>query len=110
MEEWRVLNLSDMLKQAQGLQTKISELYDRLADKKVVGTSGGGMVTVEVNGRMEVLSVRIDRDMVGPEDFEMLEELITAACNSALGRARDMVAEEMRGVGGGVNLPGLFQP
>jgi DNA-binding YbaB/EbfC family protein len=110
MEAKRVLNLSDMFKQAQGLQAKISELYDRLAEKKAVGTSGGGMVTVEVNGRMEVLSVRIDRDLVGPEDFEMLEELIAAACNEALGRARDMTAEEMRKIGGGINLPGLFQP
>ncbi len=98
------------LQQVKALQEKMAKMQEELAFKKVEASSGGGMVTVEVNGRQEVLSIRIDPQVVDPEDIEMLQDLIVAAVNDGLRRAQEMAAAEMGKLAGGLNIPGLNIP
>ena len=97
----------EMLKQAQEIQSRLAKLQEELAAKTVEASSGGGMVTVVVNGRQEVLSVRIEKEVVTPEEIDLLQDLVRAAVNEALSRSREMMAAEMAKITGGVNLPGL---
>ncbi|MGC8490138.1 MAG: YbaB/EbfC family nucleoid-associated protein [Syntrophobacteraceae bacterium] len=98
------------MQQVKALQEKMTRMQEELALKKVEASSGGGMVTVEVNGKQEVLSVKIDRQVVDPEDIEMLQDLIVAAVNDGLRRAQEMAASEMGKLAGGLNIPGLNIP
>ena len=102
-----MLGIKDLLQQAQGLQSKLATLQDELAQKTVIGNSGGGMVTVEANGAQEILSIKIEKELISPDDQEMLEDLIVAATNDALGRAKEMMTEEMSKLTGGIRIPGL---
>jgi len=100
----------DILKQAQKMQEQLARIQEEAGNKTVEATSGGGMVTVIANGRQEILSIKIEKEVINPEDAEMLQDLIVAATNEALRKARDMMAEEMKGLGGslGLNIPGLM--
>ncbi len=98
------------MQQVKALQEKMSKMQEELALKKVEASAGGGMVTVEVNGKQEVLSIKIDRQVVDPEDVEMLQDLIVAAVNDGLRRAQEMAAGEMGKLAGGLNIPGLNIP
>ena len=98
------------LQQVKALQEKMSKIQEELALKKVEASAGGGMVTVEVSGRQELLSIKIDRQVVDPEDIEMLQDLIVAAVNDGLRRAQEMAASEMGKLAGGINIPGLNIP
>ena len=98
------------LQQVKALQEKMAKMQEELALKKVEATAGGGMVTVVVNGRQEVLSIKIDRQVVDPEDIEMLQDLIVAAINDGLRRAQEMASAEMGKLAGGLNIPGLNLP
>uniref|UniRef100_A0A7C3SHX7 Nucleoid-associated protein ENV62_01700 n=1 Tax=Desulfobacca acetoxidans TaxID=60893 RepID=A0A7C3SHX7_9BACT len=100
-------NLSGLMKQAQKLQSKIAEMQEELGRRTVTAQAGGGMVVATVNGRQELVSLRIDPEVANPEDIEMLQDLITAAVNEALNRSREMVAQEMSKLTGGLQLPGL---
>jgi len=100
-------NMGQLLKQAQQFQAKMAKLQEELAERNVEATAGGGMVTVVANGKQEILSIRIDPEVIDPEDPEMLQDLILAAINDALGRARQMAQEEMGKLTQGINLPGL---
>lgn len=100
--------LGDMMRQAQVLQEKMAKAQEEVGKKTVEATSGGGMVMVVANGRQEVLSIKIDPQVVNPQDIEMLQDLVLAAINEALKKSRDMMAEEMKGLTGGLNLPGMF--
>ena len=102
-----MLGIKDLLQQAQGLQSKLADLQEELARKTVIGNSGGGMVTVEANGAQEILSIKIEKELISPDDQEMLEDLIVAATNDALSRAKEMVTEEMSKLTGGIRIPGL---
>jgi DNA-binding YbaB/EbfC family protein len=102
-----VKNLSGLMKQAQKLQSKIAEMQEELGRRTVTAQAGGGMVVATVNGRQELVSLRIDPEVANPEDIEMLQDLITAAVNEALNRSREMVAQEMSKLTGGLQLPGL---
>jgi DNA-binding YbaB/EbfC family protein len=82
-------------------------LQEELAEKTVESSSGGGMVTVVANGRQQVVSIRIEREVVDPEDVEMLQDLVLAAVNDALAKAQEMVSSEMGKLTGGMNIPGL---
>ena len=95
------------MKQAQKLQTKMLKLQEDLADKTVETTTGGGMVKVVANGRQQILSIEIEKEVVDPEDVEMLQDLIMAAVNDALVKSQDMVQSEMGKLTGGMNIPGL---
>jgi DNA-binding YbaB/EbfC family protein len=106
-----VPNMGNILKQAQQFQAKLAKLQEELGDKTVVATSGGGMVAVVANGRQEIVSINIDPEVIDPRDKEMLQDLIMAAVNDALSRAKSMMNEEMGKLTQGLNLPqipGLF--
>jgi DNA-binding YbaB/EbfC family protein len=101
-------NLGNMMKQAQKLQSKMLEMQEELGNRTVSAQVGGGMVEVVANGRQEILSLRIDPEVVNPDDTEMLQDLILAAVNDALNRSREMVSAEMAKLTGGLKIPGLF--
>jgi len=101
-------NIGKLMKQAQQMQAKMQKLQEELAQKEVEGTSGGGMVTVKMNGQQEVLSVRIEADVFNDGDKEMLEDLIVAAFNEARRQVADMTKEEMSKITGGLPMPGMF--
>ncbi len=101
-------NMAEQFNLLQKVQKEMAKLQDELEDMTVEGTAGGGMVTVEANGKQKILSVKIDPEVVVPDDVEMLEDLIAAATNQALDRSRELAQEEMQKIAGGVlgNLPG----
>ena len=101
-------NMNKMMKQVQKMQADMAKLQQELAEKEVEASSGGGVVTVKVNGKQEVLAIKIKPEAVDPEDVEMLEDLITAAVNEALRKSQEMVAGEMSKITGGMKIPGLF--
>ncbi len=98
-------NLGNLMKQAQQMQARMGELQARLAETEVSGAAGGSMVQVTVNGKGDLRRVKIDPALVKPEDVEVLEDLIVAACNDAKGKAEAMMNEEMQKLTGGLNLP-----
>ncbi len=99
--------LGNILKEAQKLQAQLEVIREEAAKKKVEATAGGGMVTVEANGNQELVSIKIDREVINPEDPQMLEDLILAACNEGLRKSREMVQAEMGKIAGGLRIPGL---
>ena len=101
-------DLGNMMKQAQKLQSKMLAMQEELGSRTVTVQVGGGMVEVVANGRQEVLSLRIDPEVVNSDDTEMLQDLILAAVNDALNRSREMVSDEMSKLTGGMKIPGLF--
>jgi DNA-binding YbaB/EbfC family protein len=100
-------NMGNLLKQAQQFQARMARLQEELGEKTVEASAGGGMVTVVVNGRQEVISIRIDPEVIHPDEAEMLQDLILAAVNDALSRAKSMVNEEMGKLTQGLNLPNI---
>jgi DNA-binding YbaB/EbfC family protein len=100
--------LGDLMKQAQRMKAEMDRIQSEVAAKTVEGSAGGGMVTVVANGKGEILSVRIDPEIARGEDQEMLQDLVTAAANDALRKARELLAQEVSRVAGGLGLPGLF--
>jgi DNA-binding YbaB/EbfC family protein len=100
--------LGDLMKQAQRMKAEMDRIQAEVAAKTVEGSAGGGMVTVVANGKGEILSVRIDPEVARGEDQEMLQDLVTAAANDALRKARELLAQEVSRVAGGLGLPGLF--
>ena len=105
------MGMGDIMKQAQKMQDKMQKIQDELADLQAEASSGGGMVTVVANGKQEILEVRIDKQVVDPEDVEMLEDLVVAAVNQAMEKAQELANDEMGKAAGGMlgNLPGGFK-
>jgi DNA-binding YbaB/EbfC family protein len=104
-------NLGNMLKQAQELQGRMADMQARLADLEMAGSSGGGMVTVTLNGKGEMRKIKIDESLVDPAEIEILEDLVVAAFNDAKLRVEAHVQEEMSKLTGGMSLPaGLKLP
>ncbi len=101
-------NVGNIMKQAQAMQEQLAKIQEQAAAKTVDGTAGGGMVTVTASGAMQVVAMKIDPEVLKSGDTEMLQDLIVAAANDALRKARDMMAEEMKTVTGGLRIPGLF--
>ena len=99
--------LGDIMKQAQKMQQELLRIQEELATKTVEATSGGGMVTVVVSGRLELVSIKIEKDVVDPGDIEMLQDLVLAAVNEGIAKAQDMTKSEMAKVTGGLPIPGL---
>jgi len=93
----------NLVKEAQKLQAQLEALKQEVAKRKVEASAGGGMVTVEANGNQEILSIKIDREVITPDDPQMLEDLVLAAVNEALRKAREMVASEMSKLAGGTS-------
>lgn len=100
--------MGDMMKQAQKLQAKMIKLQEELADKTVETSAGGGMVKVVANGKQQIISINIEKEVVDPEDVEMLQDLILAAVNDALAKSQEMVSGEMGKLTGGLKIPGLI--
>ena len=103
------MNIQQMMKQAQALQMKVAALQEELKGREQIGLAGGGKVKVTMNGANEILSVEISPDVVRPEETDLLEDLVLAACRDARAKVTSMVEVEMKKVTGGMGLPpGLF--
>lgn len=102
------MNMEDLLKQAQQFQQKMGTIQEELSQKVVTGTAGGGMVTATVNGKGELIGLAIEQDIVNADDVQMLQDLVLAAVNDGLNKARELGREEMGKLTGGMNLPGMF--
>jgi hypothetical protein len=100
--------MNEMLRQAQIMQRKMTEAQDELKAKEVEASSGGGMVTVKVTGAQEVTEVRIEPSVMESGDVEMLQDLVMTAANEAIKKSKDMMEEAMKGVTGGLSIPGMF--
>ncbi len=99
--------MGNMMKQAQKLQEKMLKLQEELGKKTVEASSGGGMVRVMANGKQQIISINIEKEVVDPDDIEMLQDLILAAVNDALTKSQEMVSGEMGKLTGGLSIPGL---
>ena len=100
--------LAQIMKQAQMMQQKMAKLQEEAAQQSAEAASGGGAVTAVVNGKNQILSLTIKKEAVDPEDVEMLQDMIIAAVNDALGKVQSEMSEQMSKVTGGLNIPGLF--
>jgi DNA-binding YbaB/EbfC family protein len=101
-------NMSTILKQAQAMQEQMAKLQEQAASKTASGTAGGGIVTVTANGALQIVSVTIDPELIKSGDVEMLQDLVVAAANDALRKAKDLMEQEMKALTGGLKIPGLF--
>jgi len=102
------MDISSLMKQAQDFQQKMGEVQEELAKKTVTSEVGGGMVKVTVNGKQELLAIQIEKEVINPDDADMLQDLIAAAVNDAMRKAREMIQSEMGRLTGGINIPGLM--
>ncbi|MBI3126843.1 MAG: YbaB/EbfC family nucleoid-associated protein [Candidatus Tectomicrobia bacterium] len=100
--------IGNLMKQARQMQDRMQKVQEEMAARRVEASSGGGMVTVAANGQGEILSIKIEKQVVDPEDVEMLEDLVRAACNEAVKKGREMMAEEMKKITGGLSIPGMM--
>ena len=99
--------MGNLLKQAQEMQSRMAKMQEELAQKTVDGSAGGGMVRVTVNGQLALMAIKIDPTVIDSEEKEMLEDLIMAAVNDGMRKARDMASTEMSKITGGLKIPGL---
>jgi len=99
--------MNSMMKQAQSLQKKMMKTQAELATKTIEASSGGGMVKVIANGAQKIESIVMEKEVVDPEDIEMLQDLVLAAVNDALNKSQGVVSAEMGKLTGGLNIPGL---
>ena len=100
-------NMNNMMKQAQKLQKKMLKTQEELAKKTVETSAGGGMVKVIANGSQKIESIVLEKEIIDPDDVEMLQDLVLAAVNDALNKSQEMVSKEMGKLTGGLNIPGL---
>ena len=99
--------LGNIMKQAQELQERLGKIQEDAANRTVEASAGGGMVTAVVTGKLEVVALHIDPEVLKGQDVEMVQDLVVAAVNQGIRKAQEMMAEEMRKVTGGLNIPGL---
>ena len=99
--------IGNLMKQAQKMQQEMGRIQEESRKKTVEASAGGGMVVATANGALEIVSLKIEKDVVNPDDIEMLQDLVMAAMNEALRRAQQMISEDMKKATGGLNLPGL---
>ena len=97
----------NMMKEAQRLQREMERMQEEIGKKIVEATAGGGMVTVQANGKQELISIKIDPEVIVKDDAQMLEDLVLAACNEALRKSRELVQQELGKLTGGLKIPGL---
>lgn len=100
--------MGNIMKEAQRLQAQMENLREEVAMRTVEATAGGGMVTVVANGNQEIISIKIEREVISPDDPQMLEDLVLAATNEALRKAKEMLVAEMSKLAGGMKIPGLM--
>ena len=102
-----VKGFGNLMKEAQKLQAQMEAIQAEAATKRVEATAGGGMVTVQANGKQEIVSIKIDREVITPDDAQMLEDLVMAACNEALRKSKEMMQAELGKLSAGLKIPGL---
>ena len=102
------MNMHEIMRQAQQMQKKIAEVQEALAQRTFTANAGGGMITATVNGRQEVVSIVIEKQVIDPNEQEMLQDLIAAAVNAALKISQETVNAEMAKITGGMGIPGMF--
>ena len=102
------MDMSEIMRQAQDFQERMTRVQDELADRVVTASVGGGMVSVTVNGKNKLLSIQIDKEVINPDDQVMLQDLIVSAVNEGIKKAQDMAQTEMKKLTGGMNIPGMF--
>ena len=107
MSDEKMPDLGNIMNMAQQLQGEVAKMQDELSRKEYEASAGGGMVSAVVNGQYEVISVKIEKDVVDPNDVAMLQDLIVAAVNQAVGKVREAAKDEMSKLTGGLNLPGM---
>ena len=100
-------NFNTIMKQAKKMQERMANLQKELEAKTIEAQAGGGMVSVVVNGKYEIVSLKIEKEVVNPEDIEMLQDLIAAAVNEGIRKSQEMASSEMSKITGGLNIPGL---
>jgi len=102
-----VKGFGNMMKEAQKLQAQMEKMQEEVGKKVVEATAGGGMVTVQANGKQELVSIKLDPEVINKDDAQMLEDLVLAACNEALRKSRELVQQELGKLTGGLKIPGL---
>jgi len=102
-----VQNFGNLMKQAKKMQEQIGQLQQELEMKTIEAQAGGGMVRVVVDGKFKIVSIKIEKEVVNPEDIEMLQDLISAAVNEGIRKAQEMASEEMAKITGGLGIPGM---
>lgn len=102
------MKFDKILKQAQKMQADMARIQEELANERIEGMAGGGMVKATVNGQGDIMAVHLEKEVVTPEDTEMLEDLIVAAVNDAVRKSREIAGERMSGVTGGMGFPGMM--
>ncbi len=101
------MDLSSIMQQARDMHEKMAKIQNDLASKTITGSAGGGMVNVEATGRGDIISVKIEPELIDPAEATMLQDLVTAAVNDALRKARDLAKQEMTRLTGGIQIPGV---
>lgn len=101
-------NMNSVIKQAQKMQEEMERVQKETEEEQVEATAGGGAVKVVVSGKKQIVSLKIDKDAVDPDDVETLEDMIMAAVNEGIGKADEMMSERMGAITGGISIPGLF--
>ncbi len=101
------MDMSSIMKQAQEMQQKMTKIQEDLAGKRITGSAGGGMVSVVVNGKGDILSAQVEKELLNPDEAEMLQDLFVAATNDALRKAKELGSQEMGQLTGGLKIPGL---
>ena len=104
---FKMPDMGELVKMASDMQSKVSGAQEELAKKTCEASAGGGMVSAVVNGQYDVISVKIEKDVVDPNDVEMLQDLLVAAVNQAIAKVREMTKQEMAKLTGGLNIPGM---
>ncbi len=102
------MDMSQIMKQAQQFQQKLASMQAEMADRTVISSVGGGMVRATVNGRHQLVELKIEPELINPDDPEMLRDLVMAAINDAMAKAQEMIQAEMGRLTGGMNIPGIF--
>ncbi len=101
-------NMGNLMKQIQEMQSKLEGIEEELGQERVEGSAGGGMVTVIANGRQEIYSIDIEQDLLTPDESDILQDMIVAATNQALERSRELRAEKLSTLTGGMKIPGMM--
>jgi hypothetical protein len=102
-----MMDLNNIMQQAKAMQEKMAKIQEDLSNKTITGSAGGGMVTVTANGQGDILSINIEKIVINPEELEMLQDLIVAATNDAIRKAKELSKAELGHLTGGLNIPGL---
>lgn len=102
------MNLQEMMRQAQKMKAKLEKVQAEVGQRTVEGSAGGGMVVVTANGKNQIVAVKIDKQVVSPDDVEMLQDMVLSATNQAIERAQEMMNAEVSKVTGGAGVPGMF--